>query len=1008
MILDINGIEIKFPFEPYPLQKDYMTKVIQALEGRQNAILESPTGTGKTLCLLTASLGWLMKTKKETFENDNINLQEQAVHIIDQLKDTQYSKNDVSKMVYLYNNPQDKNNKRQWNTPTIIYTSRTHSQLTQAVQELKNSDYRNVESVSLGSRDQLCINQDVLKEGKTSSEKNNLCQLKVRKKQCKFREGIDRTAQLPKVAEIPVKDIEDLVELGKSCNACPYYLSRELAKKADIIFMPYNYLLDPKILKAFQVDLKDAIVILDEAHNVEKVCEETASITITSTDIANCINDITHVMKILNKDNEFEYMLEDEETERDFNIEDCAKLKEIVLKLEETVDKIDQVYQRQGRTFPGRKIFEIFNEAGIDINSYSVIRRLIDGLIIFLTQSSAGNLFGRKGGGLMKLMEVLETAFESIRANNFEEYLREMDKGYRVHVEIEMETKKKDGAWVSQPKLNRNPKVINFWCFHPGFGMSHLLDRQVRTIILTSGTLAPLKPLISELAIQIDHRLENPHIIKPSQVLVKIINNGPDKEPLTGSYDNRENQAYLKSMGMTIVGLCRVIPNGVLVFFPSYPLMNKFIEVWQSCGIYKTLYEIKPIFVEPRSKEDFQDSIKQYYEHVTSKQGAIYMAVLRGKVSEGLDFNDHNARAVMICGIPFPPMLDPRVVLKKKYLDLNRNAVNQLQTGQEWYVLESVRAVNQAIGRVIRHKDDYGAIFLCDRRFHSQKNQLSRWIQSHLASQNPGEVNCGKIIGETARFFRLAKETMPEPKIREIQNENIESSSNASSMTNDYLKQQIKQESMNEIYKTKLNDQNDEEYKNYVALMKAKIKSEASNYNFMGSLNRDIKVINFNSAASTSTSSSSNVKLTRPSSPQDVQDMENASKKRRFKMIPNANQIFSSEIKTDEEDKKQINNERKISVRREDYNRIIPTTRKEFMEQLKLVIPLDKYKSYIKTMLSYEKNETSIEETLKMLTTIFLNYPEQICFLRVAKIFMKKNHYHLIDELISNHFVIVD
>lgn len=44
MNIEINGLEINFPFEPYLLQREYMTKVIDALNNKQNAVLESPTG----------------------------------------------------------------------------------------------------------------------------------------------------------------------------------------------------------------------------------------------------------------------------------------------------------------------------------------------------------------------------------------------------------------------------------------------------------------------------------------------------------------------------------------------------------------------------------------------------------------------------------------------------------------------------------------------------------------------------------------------------------------------------------------------------------------------------------------------------------------------------------------------------------------------------------------------------------------------------------------------------
>lgn len=54
--------------------------------------------------------------------------------------------------------------------------------------------------------------------------------------------------------------------------------------------------------------------------------------------------------------------------------------------------------------------------------------------------------------------------------------------------------------------------------------------------------------------------------------------------------------------------------------------------------------------------------------------------------------------------------------------------------GNQWYVCEAIRCINQSIGRIIRNKEDYGSIYLIDERFKKQEilSQISSWAKDSL------------------------------------------------------------------------------------------------------------------------------------------------------------------------------------------------------------------------------------------------------------------------------------
>ncbi len=319
------------------------------------------------------------------------------------------------------------------------------------------------------------------------------------------------------------------------------------------------------------------------------------------------------------------------------------------------------------------------------------------------------------------------------------------------------------------------PRWEAFLCLElltPGPLMQQLAN-ECRTVVLASGSLAPIPSLCAELNLfpadgvpitkpassptnpsnepKIQRRLQNKpapleagHVIDLDKQLRCIsIGHFPDGSELKVSHNNYKHEEFLEKLGDSLVRIVEAVPEGgVLVFFPSYALLKKCERLWNpksynnrgasfwmsqrerdypdEDSVWSRLKALKHnVVVESSgSQDEFEERKADYMNSVKTMGGCVLLAVYRGKMSEGISFNDNNARAVVCVGLPLPNSFVLPIKVKMDYNDEQRKIHNRtdLLPGREWYNQQAYRAIAQALGRCIRHIADYGAIFLLDIR----------------------------------------------------------------------------------------------------------------------------------------------------------------------------------------------------------------------------------------------------------------------------------------------------
>lgn len=120
-----------------------------------------------------------------------------------------------------------------------------------------------------------------------------------------------------------------------------------------------------------------------------------------------------------------------------------------------------------------------------------------------------------------------------------------------------------------------------------------------RSVLLVSGTLAPIEGLQAQLFPDIEpervRHFECGHVVPPEQLLTVSIGRGPSGKPLNLKHEARDDTGTMSELGQLLVNLSDVVPEGLVVFVPSFGYLEQLTQHWRAAGLWDRLAQRKQV-----------------------------------------------------------------------------------------------------------------------------------------------------------------------------------------------------------------------------------------------------------------------------------------------------------------------------------------------------------------------------------------------------------------------------
>ena len=600
-----------FPYVPRPHQMDFVELICKVMESRGNLVVESGTGTGKTVCALSG-------TVEHALANDK----------------------------------------------RVVYITRTNSQATIAIKELRAiSKRRNVLGISLQGRRNSCpMLSELSVDNLSPSELSRVCEHKKKNTRDGVKGGCTYYANTVHLGQsyfrrfcadnVPTSD--ELARFCEADGACPYEVGKMMMPEAKVVIAPYPYIISGEVrhhfLEQLQVEADELILVVDEAHNLADAARDAESIRITK--------------KIVS-------MVTVEAGEMgNARLSEDVDLKRLAGALFSVLDRAAELCAESGK------------------DEVALGRGFLEGTLC--------EALGCDRGELAEIVAEMQATGEDMAYKRLQSGREPTSATFTLGRDLTNWVNSDNARYVRRATLEEGG-MIEAYCLDPKGALSFF--QEVYGSVHMSGTLRPLDQYVRVCGLGENTKtaiFDSPFPKENRKVLFV--------EDVETKYESRSDPGAVQKLHDYVTDLANAVPRNTMVFFPSHAMLHNYLYRNERLLTKKVYRE-----VQGESQEKLIADIGRFKRD--SRKGAVFFAVMGGRVSEGLDFPFDELQMVVIVGIPYPkPSLCQERL--REFYDQRFGG-----KGFEYAVnVPAARRMMQSIGRLIRTETDVGCAVVLDSR----------------------------------------------------------------------------------------------------------------------------------------------------------------------------------------------------------------------------------------------------------------------------------------------------